>query len=219
MRKWAVVFCFFFSSIRRHTRSDRDGSSDVCSSDLGSESGRVAGTERETRVAQDLNEGAEIGGVDRQGPQHVFRNNQTENFSAKRRNHDDGRLRERGIELRTVETAGEVNLHIQFRFAGKTLQRIAFRPVADDQEFKRLSLLPQDARSFEQEPHTFRGNEPALKRKNRWNALRFEAWRRFGDFEPMRNSSQFREMQLAAEPLRWRDVSRDVGTEKSPDER
>ena len=28
--------CFFFSSRRRHTRSDRDWSSDVCSSDLGS---------------------------------------------------------------------------------------------------------------------------------------------------------------------------------------
>src|SRR5206468_8662877 len=29
-----IVFCFFFSSRRRHTRSDRDWSSDVCSSDL-----------------------------------------------------------------------------------------------------------------------------------------------------------------------------------------
>src|SRR2546421_4223765 len=28
------VLCFFFSSRRRHTRSDRDWSSDVCSSDL-----------------------------------------------------------------------------------------------------------------------------------------------------------------------------------------
>src|SRR3989440_11792858 len=31
---WSSVF-FFFSSRRRHTRSDRDWSSDVCSSDLG----------------------------------------------------------------------------------------------------------------------------------------------------------------------------------------
>src|SRR3989440_571562 len=31
----ACVSCFFFSSRRRHTRSDRDWSSDVCSSDLG----------------------------------------------------------------------------------------------------------------------------------------------------------------------------------------
>src|SRR2546421_2106627 len=29
-----LCFCFFFSSRRRHTRSDRDWSSDVCSSDL-----------------------------------------------------------------------------------------------------------------------------------------------------------------------------------------
>src|SRR5207247_7713167 len=29
-----VFFCFFFSSRRRHTRSTRDWSSDVCSSDL-----------------------------------------------------------------------------------------------------------------------------------------------------------------------------------------
>src|SRR3989440_9685707 len=36
--KWVVHGChesvFFFSSRRRHTRSDRDWSSDVCSSDL-----------------------------------------------------------------------------------------------------------------------------------------------------------------------------------------
>src|SRR2546421_8254598 len=31
---FAHVCCFFFSSRRRHTRSDRDWSSDVCSSDL-----------------------------------------------------------------------------------------------------------------------------------------------------------------------------------------
>src|SRR5206468_10481240 len=31
---YVAVACFFFSSRRRHTRSDRDWSSDVCSSDL-----------------------------------------------------------------------------------------------------------------------------------------------------------------------------------------
>src|SRR5690349_24208957 len=31
---WRVLVCFFFSSRRRHTRSLRDWSSDVCSSDL-----------------------------------------------------------------------------------------------------------------------------------------------------------------------------------------
>src|SRR5206468_8257335 len=30
----SLLFVFFFSSRRRHTRSDRDWSSDVCSSDL-----------------------------------------------------------------------------------------------------------------------------------------------------------------------------------------
>src|SRR5699024_12235163 len=35
-----VWFAFFFSSRRRHTRSKRDWSSDVCSSDLGAGSGR-----------------------------------------------------------------------------------------------------------------------------------------------------------------------------------
>src|SRR2546421_9517658 len=33
-RECASVILFFFSSRRRHTRSDRDWSSDVCSSDL-----------------------------------------------------------------------------------------------------------------------------------------------------------------------------------------
>src|SRR5207247_4028713 len=31
---FSFLFCFFFSSRRRHTRSTRDWSSDVCSSDL-----------------------------------------------------------------------------------------------------------------------------------------------------------------------------------------
>ena len=34
----AYALFFFFSSRRRHTRSDRDWSSDVCSSDLGGNS-------------------------------------------------------------------------------------------------------------------------------------------------------------------------------------
>src|SRR5690554_168079 len=38
------VFCFFFSSRRRHTRCGRDWSSDVCSSDL-SEPVLVSGTD------------------------------------------------------------------------------------------------------------------------------------------------------------------------------
>src|SRR5699024_11614444 len=36
-----VMFVFFFSSRRRHTRSKRDWSSDVCSSDLRGEALRV----------------------------------------------------------------------------------------------------------------------------------------------------------------------------------
>src|SRR5216683_7927405 len=41
---WPTVIrqAFFFSSRRRHTRSDRDWSSDVCSSDLGRDRGAVA---------------------------------------------------------------------------------------------------------------------------------------------------------------------------------
>src|SRR5688572_31062142 len=46
-----VFLCFFFfSSRRRHTRFDCDWSSDVCSSDLGSGGGGVAGADTvETR--------------------------------------------------------------------------------------------------------------------------------------------------------------------------
>src|SRR6267378_4692186 len=42
---------FFFSSRRRHTRSLRDWSSDVCSSDLRSSRGRVARRWRKSRAA------------------------------------------------------------------------------------------------------------------------------------------------------------------------
>src|SRR2546421_7684769 len=41
---------FFFSSRRRHTRSDRDWSSDVCSSDLGSIASAAKVLEIATRV-------------------------------------------------------------------------------------------------------------------------------------------------------------------------
>src|SRR5437868_11699887 len=47
-RLFYVVVCdlsFFFSSRRRHTRSKRDWSSDVCSSDLIFPTGHVAGGE------------------------------------------------------------------------------------------------------------------------------------------------------------------------------
>src|SRR5205809_2811343 len=40
--KFFFVVFFFFSSRRRHTRCSRDWSSDVCSSDLGKETNRLA---------------------------------------------------------------------------------------------------------------------------------------------------------------------------------
>src|SRR5207247_4678335 len=43
-----LLLCFFFSSRRRHTRSTRDWSSDVCSSDLRS-TGRKLGSLETTR--------------------------------------------------------------------------------------------------------------------------------------------------------------------------
>src|SRR5216684_6806373 len=38
-----MIFCFFFSSRRRHTRCSRDWSSDVCSSDLSGSGGKIEG--------------------------------------------------------------------------------------------------------------------------------------------------------------------------------
>src|SRR5690349_24598571 len=48
VRRLCICF-FFFSSRRRHTRSLRDWSSDVCSSDLDGRAGRVAGHGRPAR--------------------------------------------------------------------------------------------------------------------------------------------------------------------------
>src|SRR2546421_11391941 len=45
------LLCFFFSSRRRHTRSDRDWSSDVCSSDLSVSQDRAAGSAKYNGVA------------------------------------------------------------------------------------------------------------------------------------------------------------------------
>src|SRR5699024_12001666 len=56
-----LKFCFFFSSRRRHTRSKRDWSSDVCSSDLD-----VAGAiePEDHHLLRVVHAQAECGGVD-----------------------------------------------------------------------------------------------------------------------------------------------------------
>src|SRR6266536_4817277 len=51
---WRLFFNFFFSSIRLHTRSTRDWSSDVCSSDLLAERGRRATLHHVCFVVDDL---------------------------------------------------------------------------------------------------------------------------------------------------------------------
>src|SRR6266536_3524731 len=68
----SYIFLFFFSSRRRHTRSTRDWSSDVCSSDLGRLTQRVHDLEqtralavedaaaRLRRLERDLHDGAQI---------------------------------------------------------------------------------------------------------------------------------------------------------------
>src|SRR5690606_40033813 len=47
-----MVFCFFFSSRRRHTRFSRDWSSDVCSSDLSWCGNHVSSGEKRPRVGK-----------------------------------------------------------------------------------------------------------------------------------------------------------------------
>ena len=98
----------------------------------GGESGRIRGTERETDIPKNFNEGAEIGGNNRQSPQHIFRDHQTENFPAKRRNHDYGRLAERGFQPCTVKPASEANLRIQLRLAREILQRCVAHELSSE---------------------------------------------------------------------------------------
>src|SRR5699024_11753269 len=81
-----VIHYFFFSSRRRHTRSKRDWSSDVCSSDL-------SGADRDQgrREGQgSLGEGS--AGEDRDGLDHGQR--QTPDEAA---DHDDGQARADGL--------------------------------------------------------------------------------------------------------------------------
>src|SRR5579872_7560471 len=63
LANYDVLFVFFFSSRRRHTRCGRDWSSDVCSSDLGDACcgqfrvfvGRLQGNRRQDRKSTRLN--------------------------------------------------------------------------------------------------------------------------------------------------------------------
>src|SRR5438045_4689820 len=67
------IFVFFFSSRRRHTRCLSDWSSDVCSSDLQSQTDHVQGEQQDRRRRRPiawLND-ALGGGVDRAVPQGV----------------------------------------------------------------------------------------------------------------------------------------------------
>src|SRR5256712_9424086 len=70
---------FFFSSRRRHTRSDRDWSSDVCSSDLppavvvarADHQEVVRGGERQHLAASGIGEGERLGGAVRSEERRV----------------------------------------------------------------------------------------------------------------------------------------------------
>src|SRR5699024_12147022 len=64
--KYSLLFlycCFFFSSRRRHTRSKRDWSSDVCSSDLKVEEMRANVVEAEAEVPRALAEALRSGNM------------------------------------------------------------------------------------------------------------------------------------------------------------
>src|SRR5690348_9298947 len=67
----AVVFCFFFSSRRRHTRWTGDWSSDVCSSDLLVFDDRLAGA-LHVVLAHQLRVGARVDELERDVGLHAL---------------------------------------------------------------------------------------------------------------------------------------------------
>src|SRR5712664_4495794 len=84
MRKLSPRPCLFFSSRRRHTRSDRDWSSDVCSSDLtGIIKGTVSATAGDASVRPELVPGARLTLVNRDRPDTPFKTvtDETGNFA------------------------------------------------------------------------------------------------------------------------------------------
>jgi hypothetical protein len=54
--------------------------------DLTSQVGGISGFERAPGISQDFDEGAEIGGQDRDTTKHVFSNDHTKNFAGERGN-------------------------------------------------------------------------------------------------------------------------------------
>src|SRR5438045_9633050 len=81
------IFVFFFSSRRRHTRCLSDWSSDVCSSDLQSQTDHVQGEQQDRRRRRPiawLND-ALGGGVDRAVPQGVEQRRRQPERSEERR--------------------------------------------------------------------------------------------------------------------------------------
>ena len=69
----------------------------------------ISGAKSQSRFAENLHESSQVGGDDRQSSQHVFCDDEAEDFSAERGNNDDTSLRESGFELLSPEAAREVN--------------------------------------------------------------------------------------------------------------
>jgi len=127
----------------------------------------IAGAKCESSCAEHLYEGAEIRRNHWQTPQHIFGNNQAEDFSTQGGNHDDRSVSELGIKLLAPKTSCKLNAPGKRWFLGEAFKRRALGPVADDEQLERPVLRNQSTGRFEQDAHALGGDEPALKRDNR----------------------------------------------------
>jgi hypothetical protein len=60
----------------------------------------ISSAKREPAFAENLHKGPKVGGDHRKASQHIFGNDQAENFSTQGWNHDHGCFRESSIEFR-----------------------------------------------------------------------------------------------------------------------
>lgn len=123
----------------------------------------ISGTKRKAPIAENLDECAKVGSDHRKGSQHIFCNDQPENFSAQGWHYNDGSLRESRAELCPREAACESNAARQRNYLRHSLESRPLGTITYNQQFKLSIFLSEDVRSFEQNPNALGRYQASLE--------------------------------------------------------
>lgn len=182
--------------------------------------GSIAHGKREACIADDLDERAQAGCDDRQTTQHIFGNDQAEDFTGEGRHNDGGGSAESPSELIAKEPARETHAPGERRLLSELFKSCAFRTVADEEQFEFLVVFAQEPRSVKEYAHAFGRHQAAQERYN-WRLSRGSPNRRNrrGGFETVGNGNYSRELNKPAKPGGRDDVMSNATANEAADKR